>query len=50
MKTLPEAEELAQSICKVANEMGVDTNCLITRMDFPIGEMIGNANETYECL
>lgn len=33
-----------------ANEGGVVCESLITRMDYPLGIMVGNTNEVWECL
>lgn len=48
MKTLPQARELAQSLVRVGNEMGVKTSAVITDMNQPLGIMIGNAVEVDE--
>ena len=50
MKTLPEARALAQSIVSVGNANGLRTEALITRMDSPLGLMVGNALEVRECI
>ena len=50
MKTLDEAKGLATSLVSTANAGNVKCQALITRMDFPLGEMIGNANEVWECI
>lgn len=50
MKTLPEARSLAKSIVAVGNANGVRTEALITRMDAPLGLMVGNALEVRECI
>lgn len=50
MKTLERARELAQSLVRVGNRMGVKTTALITDMNQPLGRMIGNAVEIRESL
>ncbi len=50
MKTLDRARELAQSLVRVGNRMGVKTTALITDMNQPLGRMIGNAVEIRESL
>ncbi len=39
------AKGLADSLVDTANMAGLYCKALITRMDYPIGEMVGNANE-----
>ncbi|EGR33895.1 pyrimidine-nucleoside phosphorylase, putative [Ichthyophthirius multifiliis] len=50
MHTIEKATELADSIKKTCEVTGVLCKACITRMDFPLGEHIGNANEIYECI
>ncbi|MDW8306705.1 MAG: thymidine phosphorylase [Leptospiraceae bacterium] len=50
MKTQSEAEELAYSLVETAKAAGVACRALITRMDFPLGKMVGNLCEIYEAL
>lgn len=50
MKTLEQAKELAQSLVRVGNRLGVKTNAVITDMNQPLGRMIGNAVEINESL
>ncbi|WP_029631592.1 thymidine phosphorylase [Zavarzinella formosa] len=50
MKTLPDARALAKSIVSVGNANGVRTEAMITRMDAPLGRMVGNALEVQECI
>ncbi len=50
MKTLPEARQLAKSIVSVGSANGVRTEAFITRMDAPLGLMVGNAMEVRECI
>lgn len=48
MKTISEARKLAQLICDLALEFDIKLSCVLTRMDNPLGLMIGNANEVAE--
>jgi pyrimidine-nucleoside phosphorylase len=50
MKTLEQAQELAQSLVRVGNRLGVKTTAVITDMNQPLGRMIGNAVEIDESL
>ena len=50
MKTLEQARELAKSLVRVGNEMGVKTSAIITDMNQPLGRMIGNAVEIDESI
>jgi pyrimidine-nucleoside phosphorylase len=50
MKSLPNAQALANSLVQVANEFGVRTKALITDMNQPLGRMVGNANEIAESI
>jgi pyrimidine-nucleoside phosphorylase len=50
MKTLDAARELAQSLVRVGNRLGVKTSALITDMNQPLGRMIGNAVEIRESI
>lgn len=49
MKTIPEAEELAESMVGVANRLGVKASALITDMNQPLGT-VGNAIEIDESI
>lgn len=48
MKTMEQALELGKSMVEAGNGAGVKTLGLVTRMDVPIGNMIGNAVEVAE--
>lgn len=48
MKTLEQARELAKSLVRVGNQLGVKTSAVITDMNQPLGRMIGNAVEIDE--
>lgn len=48
MKTEEEARELAKSMVDAGNGANVKTRALLTSMDHPIGNMIGNALEIIE--
>ncbi|MCW3784091.1 thymidine phosphorylase [Defluviimonas salinarum] len=50
MKTLPEAEALAQSLVSTANGAGCMTVALITDMDQPLAASAGNALEVIEVM
>ena len=50
MKTYEEALALATSLKKVGQEAGLPTTALITDMDQPLGEAIGNAVEVNEAV
>lgn len=50
MRTYEKASELADSIKRTCESTGTQCRACITRMEFPLGEHIGNANEIYECV
>ena len=50
MKTLDDSRALARSLVSIGEASGVRTEALITRMDWPLGEMVGHANEVVECI
>jgi len=53
MKTRDHAVELAESMVRAGQKMGIRTTALVTDMNQPLGRMCGNANEvveTLECL
>ena len=50
MKTLDRARALAQSLVAVGNQMGLNTSALITDMNQPLGNMIGNSVEIAEAI
>ena len=50
MKTRQEAQELAASMTKVGDLMGVKVAHLLTPMDQPLGRTVGNALEVSECV
>lgn len=50
MKTLDDSRALARSLVGIGNASGVRTEALITRMDAPLGRMVGNAMEVIESL
>jgi len=45
---LDRARQLARELVDVATRLGLRASALLTRMDEPLGEAIGNANETAE--
>jgi pyrimidine-nucleoside phosphorylase len=50
MKTPKEARELAESLVRTGERMGVSTRALITDMNQPLGRMCGNAVEVQEAI
>lgn len=50
MKTIEAARELAESLVDTSNEMGVSTVALITDMNEPLGEYVGNSVEVLESI
>jgi len=50
MKTRSDAQALAEGLESVGREMGVQTTHLLTPMDEPLGQSVGNALEVAECV
>ncbi len=50
MKTIDQASSLANSLSKVGHQAGLPTTALITDMDQPLGETLGNAIEVNEAV
>ncbi|TMA76007.1 MAG: thymidine phosphorylase [Deltaproteobacteria bacterium] len=50
MKTLADARELAQTMVDLCRAVGRDCVALLTRMDFPLGNAVGNAVEVRESI
>ena len=50
MKTVKDAEQLAQSMVRAGQLAGVRTEALLTRMDAPLGRTVGNAIEVVEAM
>lgn len=50
MKTIEQARELARSLVRVGNECGVKTRAILTKMDAPLGNRVGNSLEVIESL
>lgn len=50
MKSRPAARELAQSLVKVGTANGLRVHALLTAMQQPLGQMIGNALEVREAI
>lgn len=50
MKSLDQAFELAEEMVKIGNNMGRQTVALITNMDEPLGNSIGNSLEVIEAI
>jgi len=49
-QTLKEGEDLAEALVEAARSLGVSTTAVITNMDSPVGQAIGNSLEVYESL
>jgi pyrimidine-nucleoside phosphorylase len=50
MKTPAAARALAESLVAIGTSAGVQTQAVITAMNWPIGFAVGNANEVIECI
>ncbi len=50
MKTEADSRRLAESLVAIGNASGVKTEAVITAMDTPLGNAVGNALEVIECL
>src|SRR5262249_13687173 len=50
MKSEEHSRRLAESLVAIGNRSGVRTEAIITRMDTPLGNAVGNALEVVECL
>ncbi len=50
MRTLPEAQELAEALVRVGNKLGKRFSALVTAMDQPLGRMAGNALEVKQAI
>ena len=53
MKTLPDSEKLAEAMCQIGHLAGRDTVAVITDMNEPLGNCVGNiieVKEAVECL
>ena len=50
MKTPADARTLAESLVAIGRSAGVQTQAVITAMNWPIGFSVGNANEVIECI
>ena len=50
MKDINKAQELAQWLANTASGLGIKTTAVLTRMDEPIGMMIGNSVEVIESI
>jgi pyrimidine-nucleoside phosphorylase len=50
MKTIKDATELAQTMVGIGVSNGVPVTAILTNMDQPLGQMVGNANEIIESI
>lgn len=50
MPTVEKARELASWLVAIAEQSGVRTQALLTRMDVPLGRRVGNASEVIESI
>lgn len=50
MKTIDEATKLAKLMVQIGEKAGKKVTAILTSMDEPLGEMIGNGNEIYEAI
>jgi pyrimidine-nucleoside phosphorylase len=50
MKTLEASRALADSLVATGKAAGVNTQAVVTAMNWPIGAAVGNANEVVECI
>jgi pyrimidine-nucleoside phosphorylase len=50
MQTLPDARRLAESLVAIGTAHNVRTEAVITAMDEPLGQTVGNALEVDECI
>src|SRR5207237_6590626 len=50
MKSLPDAQALAEAMIELGGRAGRDVVCLLTDMDQPLGHAVGNALELREAL
>ncbi len=50
MKTHERAQQLARTMVDIGEKMGTDVIAILTRMDAPLGRMVGNALEVMESI
>lgn len=50
MKTLDDAQKLAETMVEIGNNAGAKTAALITNMDAPLGKAVGNSLEVIESI
>jgi len=50
MREFDDAKRLAKAMVETGNSCGVKTEAVITDMNQPLGQYVGNAHEVYECI
>ncbi len=50
MKTIEQAQKLAEGLIAIGKAHGIETKALLTNMNQPLGRFVGNALEVGECL
>jgi pyrimidine-nucleoside phosphorylase len=50
MKTEAEARELAEALVRISRDVGKPTSALVTRMEQPLGQAVGNSLEMMEAI
>jgi pyrimidine-nucleoside phosphorylase/thymidine phosphorylase len=50
LERLDDSRELARTMCEIGRNLGKEVCALITRMDQPLGNTVGNALEVAECI
>jgi pyrimidine-nucleoside phosphorylase len=50
MKTIPEAQELARTMINLGKTGATEVTAILTNMDQPLGQAVGNANEMVESI
>lgn len=50
IKNLDDATRLSELMIKIGKKNGIEVVCLVTNMDIPLGDNVGNALEVYEAI